>query len=131
MALQFSVTLRNARLNAIDTTLGAASVLKLFSGAVPANCAAVDPAGLLATISLPASPMAAAASGSDAESATWSGTASAGGTAASFRVYDTGGTCHMQGTVGQGSGDLSFDNATFVSGQNLTIPTFTVTDANS
>ena len=45
--------------------------------------------------------MAAAGSGQKAKSGTWEDTsADAAGTAAHFRIYDSGGsTCHIQGTV--------------------------------
>lgn len=85
MAFQEGVLLRNAKLNAINTNLGATSSLKVFSGAEPVNCAAADPAGVLATITLPASPFAAASAGAIALAGTWSVSASGSGTAASFR----------------------------------------------
>lgn len=133
MALQQSVTVRNARLDAIETAIGVSAVLKIFTGAVPANCAAADPAGLLVTITLPSDWMAAAASGTKAKSGTWSGTASAGAgaTPQSFRIYDSGGSvCHMQGTCGIGSGDLSVDG-TITSGQTVTVNTFGITAGNA
>jgi hypothetical protein len=37
----------------------------------------------------------------------------------------------MQGTVGQGSGDLSLDNTVVADGQTITVTAFTITDANS
>src|SRR6267378_6451239 len=108
MALQESVAVRNACLDQIETTIGAGPLLKIFSGAVPANCAAADPSGLLATITLPSDWMANASGGTKAKSGTWSAVAAGSGTAASWRLYDSSGTtCHAQGTCGQGSGDLS------------------------
>jgi hypothetical protein len=132
MALQESVAVRNARLDAIETTIGTAAKLKLFTGTVPANCAAADPAGTLVTLTLPTDWMNNASSGSKTLLGTWSGTASASGTAASFRLYASDGTtCGLQGTVGQGSGDLSLDNAAIVNGQTVTISTFTLTGGNA
>jgi hypothetical protein len=60
MSLQYSVAVRNARLDQVETTIGTGPLLKIFSGAVPANCAAADPAGLLCAITLPSDWMAAA-----------------------------------------------------------------------
>ena len=60
MAYQYSVAVRNAKLDAVETQIGVSAILKIFSGAEPANCAAGDPAGLLCTIALPADWMAAA-----------------------------------------------------------------------
>jgi hypothetical protein len=37
----------------------------------------------------------------------------------------------MQGVVGQGSGDISFDNDTFAVGQNIDETAFTLTDGNA
>jgi len=90
VAFQESVSVRNARLDAIETTIGTAAILKLFSGAEPANCAAADPAGILATLNLPSDWLANAAAGAKAKAGSWTGTGSAGGTAASFRIYDSG-----------------------------------------
>src|SRR5262245_53339817 len=96
MAFQKSVSVRNAELDAIETQIGASAVVKIFSGAEPANCAAADPAGLLATIQLPGDYFNNAASGQKTKLGTWSGAASAGGTIASWRIYDNGTTtCHL------------------------------------
>lgn len=133
MAIQLGTSVRNARLDAIETTIGTAPILKIRTGAPPADCAAADSGTVLVTMTLPSDWAAAASSGSKAKSGTWQDTsADAGGTAAHFRIYDSGGSvCHIQGTVGQGSGDLSLDNTTIVAGQQVTINTFTLTDANA
>lgn len=132
MAIQFSTTMRNNRLDQFESTIGTAARIKIFSGAVPANCAAADPAGLLATLVLPSDWMNAAAGGQKTLLGTWSVAASGTGTAQSFRVYDSGvTTCHCQGTAATGSGDLSLDNASITSGQTVTITAFTITDGNA
>jgi hypothetical protein len=133
MALQFSAAVRNARLDAIETTIGATAVLKIRSGSVPADCATADAGTVLATLTLPADWMAAASGGSKAKSGTWQDTsADATGTAAHFRIYDSGGTvCGLQGTVGVGTGDLQVDSTSFTSGQSFTITGFTITDGNA
>jgi len=133
MAVQLSVAVRNARLDAIETTIGATAVLKIRSGSVPADCATADAGTVLATLTLPSDWMAAASAGSKAKSGTWQDTsADATGTAAHFRIYDSGGTvCGLQGTVGVGSGDLQVDSTSFTSGQSFSITGFTLTDANA
>lgn len=133
MALQFSAAVRNARLDAIETTIGATAVLKIRSGPVPADCATADAGTVLATLTLPADWMAAASGGSKAKSGTWQDTsADATGTAAHFRIYDSGGTvCGLQGTVGVGSGDLQVDSVSFTAGQSFSITGFTITDGNA
>lgn len=132
MALQLSTTMRNNRLDQFESTIGTAARLLIYSGAVPANCAAADPAGLLATLVLPTDWMNAAGSGQKTLLGTWSVAASGTGTAQSFRIKDSGlTTCHCQGTVGLGSGDLSLDNTSIVAGQTVSVTTFTLTDGNA
>ena len=128
MTIQFSVAVRNAQLNAIETTISTTAVLKIFSGAQPANCAAADPSGLLATLTLPSDWLADAASGAKAKAGTWSGTASGTGTAASWRIYASDGTtCGMQGNTT----DMTFDNTSIASGQAITVSGFTLTAGNA
>lgn len=135
MALQLSVSVRNARLDAIETTIGTAPLLRIRSGAAPANCAASRTGTVLATLTLPSDWMAAASSGSKALSGTWQDTSADGtGTAGHFEIMDSGGTvCHMQGTVTAtgGGGDLTVDNTSFASGQAFSITSFTLTDGNA
>lgn len=135
MALQFSESVRNARLDTIESTIGASAILEIRTGAPPANCAAADSGTLLASITLPSDWMAAAASGAKAKSGTWQDTSANGdGTADHFRIKDSGGTtCHMQGTVGiTGSGaDLEVDNDSFATGQQFTVSSFTLQEGNA
>lgn len=135
MAIQFSVGVRNARLDAIETTIGTSAVLKIRTGAAPANVATADSGTVLATLTLPSDWMAAASSGSKAKSGTWQdSSADATGTAAHFRIYASDGTtAHMQGTVTAtgGGGDMTVDNTSFASGQNFTVTGFTLTDGNA
>lgn len=132
MTIQMSTAARNARLDAIETTTGATAKLQIRTGAQPADCSQADSGTLLVEITLPSDWMNAAATGQKTKLGTWSGTASAGGTAAHFRLKDNAGTtCHMQGSVGQGSGDLSLDNTTIANGQTVTVNTFTLTDGNA
>lgn len=133
MAIQLSTTVRNARLDAIETAIGVSAVLKIRTGAAPANVAAADTGTVIATLSLPSDWMNAAASGSKDKAGTWSdASADNAGTAAHFRIYASDGTtAHIQGTVGQGTGDLQLDNTVVTAGQSITITAFTLTDANS
>lgn len=133
MAVQFSVAVRNAMLDAVETTIGATAILRIRTGAQPANCAAADSGTVLATLTLPADWMNAAASGQKTKLGTWQDLlADATGTAAHFRLYDSGGTvCGMQGSVGVGSGDLQVDNTAFAVNQPFTITAFTLTAGNA
>lgn len=135
MALQYSVTVRNAQLDAVETTVGTAPLLRIYSGSAPANCAAAASGTLLAEATLPSDWMEAASSGSKALSGTWQdASANATGTAAHWRMYDSGGTtCHAQGTVTAtgGGGDMTLDNTSIASAQSVTITSFTITAGNA
>jgi hypothetical protein len=131
MAIQWSTGCRNALLDSLETTIGATAVLKIRTGAQPATCATADSGTVLASLTLPADWMAAAASGSKAKSGTWSdASADNTGTAAHFRLYASDGTtCHMQGTVTAtgGGGDLTLDSTSITATQAVTITGFTWT----
>ena len=135
MALQYSVAVRNAQLDAVEVTVSMAPLLRIYSGSAPANCAAAASGTLLAEMTLPSDWMAAASSGSKALSGRWQdASANATGTAGHFRLYDSGGTtCHAQGTVTAtgGGGDLTLDNVSIASGQSVTITSFTITAGNA
>lgn len=133
MAVQLSTAVRNARLDQIETTIGTAAKLELRTGAQEANCAAAATGTLLATLTLPTDWMAAAASGSKSLAGTWTGTGSAAGTAAHFRITDNAGTtCHMIGSVASPSGgDLNLDNNVIAVSQTINVTSFTLTDANA
>lgn len=135
MTLQYSTAVRNAQLDAVESTIGASAILKIRTGAPPANCAAADSGTVLATLNLPSDWMAAAASGSKAKSGTWEdASADNAGTAAHFRLYaNDGTTCHAQGTVTAtgGGGDMTVDNTVFAAGQQFTITSFTINAGNA
>jgi len=127
MAFQYGATLRNNQVGQIQTTIGGSGTLKIFSGAEPANCAAADPSGLLATIVLPATFLTSSA-GVTTIAGSWSVAASATGTAASFRMYDGSSVCHVQGNC---TTDLILNNTSITSGQTVTVTSFTVTAGNA
>ena len=134
MALQYGITVKNARLDAIETTIGTSPILKIRSGSVPATPATADSGTVLATLTLPSDWMGAASAGAKAMSGTWQDTSADNtGTAAHFRIYDSAGTtCHIQGTVTAtgGGGDLTVDNVSFASGQSFSVTSFTITSGN-
>jgi hypothetical protein len=135
MAVQLSVAVRNARLDAIETTIGTSAVLKIRTGAQPATCATADSGTVLATLNLPSDYLGNASSGTKSKSGTWEdASADASGTAAHWRLYASDGTtCHAQGTVTAtgGGGDMTVDNTTFAAGQAFTITGWAFTDANA
>lgn len=132
MALQVSVAVQNALLDAIETAIGTSPILRVLTGTVPANTAASQTGTLLAAATLPSDWLAAASSNSKAKSGTWQdSSADATGTPGYFRLLDSSATtCHLQGSAGVGSGDLSFDTTISALGA-VTISTFTLAAANS
>lgn len=153
MAIQFSVTVGNARLDAIETAINTAVspgsnnnnvTLCIFSGSAPANSAASSTGTLLAEIALstngsPVNWMADAASRSKSKNGTWTdASANNTGTAGYFRIFNqpVGATysslgCEMQGTVGTSAADMIVNSTSFVAGNSFTINTFTLTDGNA
>jgi len=127
VAFQYGVVLRNNQVSQIQTSIGASGTLKIFSGAEPANCAAADPTGLLATIVLPAA-FLTSTGGVTTLAGTWSVAASGTGTAASFRMYDGSAVCHVQGNT---TADLVLNNQSIASGQTVTVTSFSVTAGNA
>lgn len=130
MALQFSETVQNAMLDALETAVGTTAILKVFTGAAPATCATANSGTVLVTATLPSDWMANASGGTKAKAGTWEDLSADAGTASTpghFRIYaNDGTTCHWQGTAGVGSGDMSF-NGTITAGQAVTVTSFTLT----
>lgn len=131
MTIQLSVAVQDAMLNAIETAIGVSAVVKLRSGAQPANCAAADSGTVIATFSLASDWMAASSSGSKAFSSTPLDDPSAdnAGTLAHYRVYASDGTtCHMQGTITAtgGGGNMTVDNTVVTAGQDVKITSWSI-----
>ena len=127
MTFRYGATLRNNQASQIQSSVGSSGSLKIFSGAEPANCAAADPSGLLATIVLPSTFLTSSA-GVTTISGSWTVAASGTGTAACFRMYDGSAVCHVQGNV---TTDLVLNNTSIASGQTVTVTSFSVTVGNA
>lgn len=131
MAIQLSTAIRNAMGNTIESTIGTAAILKIATGAAPANCAAAATGTILATITLPADWYNAFGSGTSTKIGTWEDTSADNtGTAAHFRLYASDGTtCGLQGTVTAtgGGGDLTLDNTSIAATQDVIITAFSLT----
>ena len=99
--IQLSVAVRNARQDAIESTIGTSPKLQLRTGAPPANCAAAATGTLVREITLPSDWAAAASNGSKDKAGTWTdNSAGAEGVVGHYRMVDNAGTtCHEQGTV--------------------------------
>lgn len=135
MTIQLSTLVRNARLDAIQTQIGVSAKLMIYTGSVPANCAAATTGTKLAEIDLASSWAGSAASGAKTlSSLPLSTTGLANGTAGYFRLFASDGTtCGMQGTITAtgGGGDATLDNVVIATGQTLNVTGFTLTDGNA
>ena len=131
MALQYSVPVNNARLDTVESVTGTSAKLRIYTGVPPVNCAAASSGTLLTDIALPSDWMSGAVAGVKSKLGTWSGVGIAAGVAGHFRITDTAGTtAHMQGTCGQGSGDMSLDNTNIAVSQVIAVNSFSLTSAN-
>src|SRR5574338_210902 len=126
MARKYSVALRDAWNATYETTIGASPVLKLRTGAPPANCAAADSGTLLTALTLPADFQGNSSGGVTAKAGTWAGTAIANGDVGHYRLESSGGTVHEQGTVTAtgGGGDLTMNDISLEIGQPVSIDTW-------
>jgi hypothetical protein len=135
MTIKYGTTLRNAKMDVIETTVGASPKLRVYTGAAPTNPGDAATGTQLAEIALPSDWMAAAAAGVKAKSGTWEDAAAdADGTAGYFRIWDNGvAVCHIQGSCSGpgGGGDMIIDNPVLATGQKFTVVTFSLTDGNS
>lgn len=133
MTTNLSTAVRGARAEAIETQIGTAPKLLLFSGSKPANCAAADPSGLLGTWTLPSDWLTSDGVGGLTKNGTWSGTFTGSGVIASWRIKNSGETvCHWQGSASEagGGGDMIFDNTDVNAGQTGSVSSFAWTDGN-
>lgn len=137
MIFQFSTAVRNARLDAIESTIGTAAKLRVYSGSMPANCAASATGTMLVEFALASDWAAAASGGAKALSSLPLSAAAAAGAptnATYWRLYDTGVVnCGAQGDVSDavGTGSLKLSSGVAItSGQHVDVASWTITDGN-
>jgi hypothetical protein len=130
MAYRLSTAARNAGCDGIVDLIdsGGAGTIRVRTGAQPTNVGDADSGTLLGTLTFSATAFGAASTGTATAAAITSDTnADNSGTAGHFRIYTGGAAIHSDGTCGQGSGDLSFDNSVIVAGGTIAISAFTIT----
>lgn len=134
MALTYSTAIANARLDAVESTIGTSAILKFRSGAPPATVATASSGTVLATLNLPSDWMAAASARSKAKSGTWEDTsADATGIIGHFEITASDGTTvGMRGTVTAtgGGGDMTVDNTSITAGQAISVTSFILNHGN-
>jgi hypothetical protein len=131
MALK-SQSATKAALDAMNVLANGGKLL-FYSGTVPATAdTAITSQVLQATITPLGAPAFAAASGTTTASAALNGvplntTVSGAGGAASFcRLVTSANAVVQQYTVGQGTGEIQFDNVTWVTGGTVNLTSLTV-----
>lgn len=132
MALAYATTLRNARLDAINTAANAgagAALLRIYDGTRPATGGTATT--LLAELTFSDPAFGAAGSGIiTAAAITQDASANATGTATWFRVVDSSATFVMDGNVGTSGSDLNMTTTSIVATQPVSCSSFVITEGN-
>ena len=131
MTVGMVTNLRNARLDAITTFVGASGKLRIYSGTRPATGGTATT--LLAELTLNAT-FAPAASGGvlTLNAITGDTTADATGTASWARIFKSDGTtiC-LDCSVGTSGADINLNTVSIVSGAAVTVTSATITEGNA
>lgn len=130
MALAFSTTLRNSRLDAITSAVGSSGLLRIYDGTRPATGGTATT--LLAELTCNATFAPSASGGTLTLNAiTQDSSANATGTATWFRITTSGGTFVMDGNVGTSGSDLNLNTTSIVAGGAVSVTSFVITEANA
>lgn len=128
--MQYSVTTRTNQMSTLNTDIGINAVIKIFTGALPANCGTADTGTLLATFAGNAAGFGTASAGALTASAVASVTAAASGTAGYFRVYPSAATTTnavVQGTAGLSGTEMIMTANPVTLGQTINFTSLVVT----
>ena len=132
MTVGMSVPLRNARLDAIETFVGSAPLLRIYDGTRPSTGGAVTT--LLAELACNADFSAAASSGTLTLNAISNdNAANATGTASWARLVKSDGTTHCMDfsvTATGGGGDITVATVSFVANAVITMTSAVFTEGN-
>ena len=132
MAVGYSTTLRNARLDAVSTAVGSAGKLRIYDGTRPATGGTATT--LLAELTL-GSPFAPAASGGvlTANAITGDTSADATGTATWARLVTSASAfvADISVSVTGGGGDLQLASASITTGVAVNVTSLTITAGNA
>lgn len=129
MAFRLSTDTRNRAADAVanDFNASGAARLYIYTGAQVTNVGDSETGTLLATLTFSGTAFGSASNGICTANPITSGTAGASGTAGHFVIRDGSGNVIADGTCGQGSGDLSLDNAAIVAAATVSISSMTLT----
>lgn len=124
--MKLETDIRNTLVDAIAGAF-AGGKLKLYVGAAPADPNDPPAGALLCTIDLPNPAFGAGAAGVASKSGVWSAVASGTGLAGVGRIENAAADKWMYFTVGIAAEELVLDDANIVTGNNVLINTFTIT----
>lgn len=129
MALGYATSLRNARMDAITTAVGASGLWRIYDGTRPATGGAATT--LLADSTCSAT-FAPAASGGVLTANAFANDTSANstGTATWGRITTSGGTAVIDFSVGTSGSDLNLTTTAIVATQPVSITSFVITEGN-
>lgn len=129
MALGYSATIRNARLQAIVDAAGAGALVRIYDGARPATGGTATT--LLAQLTCGATLGTISGGKLTFGAITQDSSADTGGTATWFRVVKSDGTTHvLDGNCGTSGSDMTMVTTTIVAGQPVSINSWTIDESN-
>ena len=128
--LKYSIAQKAAQMNALTTVLGSGALLQIYGGTQPASPDAAAGSTPLVTL-VCGTPFAAVTATATLTLNTISTVNAANaGTAAWYRLTTSGGTAHIDGSIGTSASDLVLTNTNIAAGQPVTINSSTYTNAN-
>lgn len=133
--LKYSLVVKNAQEAVLRTTLGANALINIYSGTQPASPdTAITSQVLLATLTASAT-FGTESGGIETLNAITAGTGTAGagtgGTQATwFRMTTSGGTAHIDGTVGTSGCDLNLGATLIVTGEQVSVSSWSIANGN-
>lgn len=128
MALAYSTTIRNARMDAITSAVGASGLLRFYDSTRPATGGAATTK--LAELTGNATFAPGASGGVLTLNAITGANAIATGTATWARWVSSGATFCVDMNVGTSGSDINMTSVAFVSGQPVAVSSFVITEGN-
>lgn len=124
----YSATLRNAKMDAVTTIVGASATLKFYTATRPATGGTATT--LLGTVTCNATFAPSASGGVLTLNSITGANAVASGTGVWARLATSGGTFVADFSVGTSATEIVLVTNVFTSGQPISITSFTITDGN-
>lgn len=132
MAVKLSTTARSDRASALNTTIGANAILRIYSGSKPANPATAITGTLLAELTCGSTFGTVSSGVLTANAITQDSSANATGTASHFRLWKSDGTTAvLDGDVATSGSDLNLTTTSIVSGQPVQVTSLVITEGNA